>query len=74
MSMEQPKRGERFVHSRQLDLNWVPGPGQRYADAPNAVMSVTRVSVGRVWYGRGASAAWVIDIERLPEIVKEWLP
>jgi hypothetical protein len=43
--------GFRFTHRTLLDLSWTPGPGQKYADAPKAACTVTRVTAGMVWYG-----------------------
>lgn len=65
------KRGDRFEHARQLDLTWTPGPGQRYADAPHAVCTVTRVAQGLVWYG-GFVADEADMVEGGP-IVRRWL-
>ena len=36
-----PRRGDQFTHLRSLDLNWTPGPGQLYGDAPKARQVVT---------------------------------
>jgi hypothetical protein len=44
------RRGMRFVHARQLDTTWRPGPGQRYADGPKQVMEITRVATGTAYY------------------------
>ena len=46
-----PRRGDTFTHLSSLDLNWTPGPGQKWADAPLARMRVTAVRQGRVFYG-----------------------
>jgi hypothetical protein len=78
-----PRKGDRFRHARQLDTSWRPGPGQRYADAPHAVMVVTRVvrrgPAVRVWYGVDAGegcarGAFVADLAGLDDVVAEWLP
>ena len=45
-----PRRGDQFTHLRSLDLNWTPGPGQLYGDAPKARQVVTAVRGGRVYY------------------------
>lgn len=68
-------RGARFVHARQLDVDWTPGPGQRYADAPHAVMEITHVARGQVWYRPvGADGtAFVVDADRLEAVVGSWL-
>jgi hypothetical protein len=47
------KRGTVFRHGRLLDTSFVPGPGQRFADAPKVVCRVTRVALGRVYYAVG---------------------
>lgn len=54
--------GLTFTHQRWLDQDWVPGPGQKYTDAPKAVCSVTAVREGRVYYTLGADTTrgrWV---------------
>ena len=47
----RPKRGQRFTHDSFADPNWKPTDGQRWADAPKAVMEITRVTSETVWYG-----------------------
>lgn len=44
------KRGTEFTHPSMLDPDWMPGPGQRYADAPKARCVVTTVRRGTVWF------------------------
>lgn len=45
------RKGETFVHDRLLDTDWKPGPGEKYADAPKALMVITRTTSDQVWYG-----------------------
>lgn len=51
-----PSKGTLFLHRRFLDPSFVPGPGERYADAPKAVCRITAVTNGRVYYAVGADA------------------
>jgi hypothetical protein len=44
-------KGAVFIHDTFLDLEWVPGQWQTYADAPKAPMKVFRVDAHTVWYG-----------------------
>lgn len=44
------KPGMEFTHDRFQDLDWRPGPGQKYADAPLARMKVTARRNGWVYY------------------------
>lgn len=39
-----------FTHLTALDLGWIPGPGQKYADAPKAPCKVTRMTKLAVYY------------------------
>jgi hypothetical protein len=39
-----------FTHLTHLDLDWVPGPGQKYRDAPKAPCRVTRMTKLAVYY------------------------
>ena len=45
-----PKQPILFTHLRWLDVDWKPGPGQKYADAPKARMQVTRMTKYAVYY------------------------
>ena len=47
------KRGVLFRHGRILDPAFVPGPGERFADAPKAICRVTAVRRGNVFYAVG---------------------
>lgn len=48
---DHPKKGEVFTHTRFLDLNWKPQPGQKWStDAPYAQCVVSSVRRGRVYY------------------------
>jgi hypothetical protein len=42
--------GKLFQHQSILDPDWKPAPGQKYADAPKAIMIVTRVFHGSVYF------------------------
>ena len=44
------KPGMEFTHNRFKDLDWRPGAGQKYADAPLARMKVTARRNGLVYY------------------------
>ena len=44
------KPGMEFTHNRLKDLDWRPGAGQKYADAPLARMKVTARRNGLVYY------------------------
>ena len=44
-------KGAVFIHDTFLDPGWIPGPGQKYADAPKATMKVFKVDSFTVWYG-----------------------
>lgn len=64
------KVGLTFRHDYFLDPDWVPGSGQRYADAPKAAMIVTHVAGGRVWYGYDQTVTkgnWVMDLTKFTE-------
>lgn len=39
-----------FTHLHHLDLDWKPGPGQKYRDAPKARCKVTRMTSLAVYY------------------------
>lgn len=70
------KKGDRFVHATQLDLNWKPGPGQKYADAPKRIMTVTYTRGDSVWYGPGEKGLFVASLHQMVEggrIVGSWL-
>ena len=54
--MDEIKTGRVFRHKSLLDTDWVPGEGQRYADAPKAVCRITAVRQGKVYFGIGADA------------------
>ena len=58
-------RGTVFIHDRFIDPGWAPGPGQKYADAPKASMTVTHVTKGLVYYCYTGfyptTAAWSMD-------------
>jgi len=58
-----PARGFTFTHDHFLDPDWVPSPGQHYADGPKAAMVVTRVTKNDVWYGYAGATrgGWVVD-------------
>ena len=45
-----PKPGDTFTHKHYLDPWWKPAEGERYSDAPHAVMEVTRVTRDTVYY------------------------
>lgn len=45
--------GTVFRHARLLDVEWTPGPGERYADAPRALCIVTATRGGRIYYRQG---------------------
>lgn len=49
------KRGDQFTHDRKLDLDWKPGPGEKYKDAPKARMRVTRVTNNTIWFTYASS-------------------
>lgn len=72
------RKGMRFEHARQFDTTWTPGPGQRYADAPKAIMEITRVATGTAWYrpvgstGHGFRSATAEMIEG-GGVVGRWL-
>lgn len=44
------KRGFEFTHTRMLDPRWKPGPGERYADGPKAIMVITRVTKHTIYF------------------------
>ena len=48
--VDRPAAGTEFKHLRVLDPDFQPGPGQRHADAPKAVMVVTTVRGATVHY------------------------
>ena len=52
MSNPHPKRGMKFRHDSMLDPDWVPDikAGQKYSDAPKAILRVTSVSRDAVFY------------------------
>lgn len=69
------KRGDRFEHARQLDTTWRPGPGERYADAPHAVMVVTAVTRRRVYYRCvDGGPSWCSSPPAFEAVVSRWLP
>jgi hypothetical protein len=44
-----------FTHKHLLTLGWIPGPGQRYGDAPKAECVVTRMTSTAVYYRYAAT-------------------
>lgn len=46
----QIRPGMQFTHDRFQDLDWRPGPGQKYADAPLARMKITAHRNGYVYF------------------------
>lgn len=71
------KVGARFVHARQLDLDWRPGRGQRFIDAPHVIMRVTSVRRGGIYYrpdDAGTKGLWWVEIDRVDTVVGRWLP
>lgn len=65
------KKGYKFTHDHLLDPRFVPGPGQRYSDAPKAEMVVTSIRKDTVYYGytnlgtpRGY---WTMDLAKFEE-------
>jgi hypothetical protein len=70
-----PKPGDRFRAAHILDPGWKPGPDQKYADAPKAVMAVTRVTAHTVWYGYAdaGKAGWRADRNRFTEVIGDAL-
>jgi hypothetical protein len=70
------KAGDRFEHARQLDPDWRPGPGQRYADAPMRGMRVTRVTFDTIYYrpdDDGTKGVFVAARGELHNVVGRWL-
>jgi hypothetical protein len=59
------KERRTFVHQHYLDPDWQPGPGERYRDAPRALMEVSRATSTHVWYryAGGTSSGWVMPRE-----------
>lgn len=39
-----------FTHRHFLDPGWIPGPGQKWRDAPKATMRVTKMTPYAVYY------------------------
>ena len=39
-----------FTHRHALDLDWKPGPGQKWKDAPKAQMRVAKMTDTTVYY------------------------
>lgn len=44
-------RGMTFTHDKILDPDWKPAPGQKYSDAPKALMEIKHVKQTGVYYG-----------------------
>lgn len=51
MSFLIVKQGDQFTHDRLLDLDWEPGPGEKWKDAPKARCVVTRVTNSTIYFG-----------------------
>ena len=73
--MKEPRVGDRFEHARQLNTAWKPGPGQKYADAPHAIMEVTRIASPIIYYRPLGShgAAFYASRDEFNTIVARWL-
>lgn len=59
-----PQRGDTYVHEHFLDTDWVPGPGQKFADAPKARMKVIHVTPTRVTSSFAESGMGRFTLER----------
>lgn len=62
-----------FTHESRLDPDWVPGPGQKYADAPKLRMRVTRVTAGGVYFKAATGTDRSVFLNR-PTFEARYLP
>lgn len=63
------KKGYTWRHKHYLEPDWTPGPDQKWRDGPKALMRVTSVIRGLVYYTFADSpnnkALFKIDIEQI---------
>lgn len=66
------RRGDTFTHGRLLDVDWQPGPGQKYVDAPKAVCVITKVDGDSVYYRTAAGSKHVTSRVALRRMLSLW--
>lgn len=75
-NLQAPKQGDVFRSKHLLEPTWKPGEGQKYKDAPKALMVVTRVTSTSVYYDYQSlhprkGAAFVASRTNLANVLEE---
>jgi hypothetical protein len=70
------KKGDVFTHPVRIDVDWTPGPGQKWADGPKAECIVTAVRGNQVYYKyvayQNGKAAFVTTISSLANLMEAY--